>query len=285
MLKNIQHSARGLFFCQRMEKNSVFREVLCRMVSCANSFPRAATCPRRSPNTARWSPLLSQPLAVWRSFWERAWWRTPDWRVASSLLENRKALRPLNGNSFYSGSFSLPTYISSGQHFDSDFVRVIVVEYNHFFLWCRVSVLCRWQYGKRPSRCARNFSAVGRNYRHWKATISGTSSTGTTTLSGSAVPYKRSSPFLRHCKVYGEKWRCCTVLSRYVESLQFGPRKNRSGGTNQINQSNQSQLIVNQSINRKFYSESLRLIDWFNPPSEKLPHGDDFRVGPKSDST
>ena len=23
------------------------------------------------------------------------------------------------------------------------------------------------------------------------------------------------------------------------------------------------------------------LIDWFNPPSEKLPHGDDFRVGPK----
>ena len=27
------------------------------------------------------------------------------------------------------------------------------------------------------------------------------------------------------------------------------------------------------------------LIDWFNPPSEKLPHGDDFRVGPKSDRT
>ena len=32
-------------------------------------------------------------------------------------------------------------------------------------------------------------------------------------------------------------------------------------------------------------SQSLRLIDWFNPPSEKLPHGDDFRVGPKSDWT
>ena len=27
------------------------------------------------------------------------------------------------------------------------------------------------------------------------------------------------------------------------------------------------------------------MIDWFNPPSEKLPHGDDFRVGPKSDRT
>ena len=35
----------------------------------------------------------------------------------------------------------------------------------------------------------------------------------------------------------------------------------------------------------KVYNESLRLIDWFNPPSEKLPHGDDFRVGPKSDRT
>ena len=33
------------------------------------------------------------------------------------------------------------------------------------------------------------------------------------------------------------------------------------------------------------YNENLRLIDWFNPPSEKLPHGDDFRVGPKSDRT
>ena len=29
----------------------------------------------------------------------------------------------------------------------------------------------------------------------------------------------------------------------------------------------------------KIYSESLRLIDWFNTLSEKLPHGDDFRVG------
>ena len=27
------------------------------------------------------------------------------------------------------------------------------------------------------------------------------------------------------------------------------------------------------------------MIDWFNPPSEKLPHGDDFRVGPKSNRT
>ena len=33
------------------------------------------------------------------------------------------------------------------------------------------------------------------------------------------------------------------------------------------------------------YNESLRLIDWFNPTSEKLSHGDNFRVGPKSDRT
>ena len=33
------------------------------------------------------------------------------------------------------------------------------------------------------------------------------------------------------------------------------------------------------------YNEGLRLIDWFNPPSEKLPHGDDFRVRPKGDRT
>ena len=31
----------------------------------------------------------------------------------------------------------------------------------------------------------------------------------------------------------------------------------------------------------KVYNGSLCLIDWFNPPSGKLPHGDDFRVGPK----
>ena len=35
----------------------------------------------------------------------------------------------------------------------------------------------------------------------------------------------------------------------------------------------------------KGYNASLSLIDWFNPPSEKLPQGDDFRVGPESDWT
>ena len=63
------------------------------------------------------------------------------------------------------------------------------------------------------------------------------------------------------------------------------PRKNRSCGKNPINQSSQSWLFLNQSINRKVYNESLRLIDWFNPLSEKLPQGDDFRVGPESDRT
>ena len=42
----------------------------------------------------------------------------------------------------------------------------------------------------------------------------------------------------------GEWWQkdrhLSTVLSRYVESLQPRPRKNRSGGTNPINQSSQS---------------------------------------------
>ena len=36
-------------------------------------------------------------------------------------------------------------------------------------------------------------------------------------------------------------------------------------------------LQVNQSINQKVYNKSPRLIDWFNPPSEKLPHGDGYR--------
>ena len=44
-----------------------------------------------------------------------------------------------------------------------------------------------------------------------------------------------------------------------------------------------SKLTYRQSIDWKVYNDSVRLIDWFNPLSEKLPHGDDFRVGPKSD--
>ena len=52
------------------------------------------------------------------------------------------------------------------------------------------------------------------------------------------------------------------------------------------NQGKVNSSSINQSI-RKGFDESLRLIDWFNPPLEKLPHGDDFRVGggPKSDRT
>ena len=42
---------------------------------------------------------------------------------------------------------------------------------------------------------------------------------------------------------------------------------------------------VNQTINWEIYNESLRLIDWLNPPSEKLPHGDDFRVDLKREGT
>ena len=47
-----------------------------------------------------------------------------------------------------------------------------------------------------------------------------------------------------------------------------------------------SKLTHRQSSNQpKVYNKSLRLIDWFNPPLEKLPHGDDFRVGLKSGRT
>ena len=52
--------------------------------------------------------------------------------------------------------------------------------------------------------------------------------------------------------------------------------------TNQVKVNSSS---INQSINWEVYNESLRLIGWFDPLSEKLPHGDDFRVGPNSDQT
>ena len=54
-----------------------------------------------------------------------------------------------------------------------------------------------------------------------------------------------------------------------------------------INQSNDQSInqSIDQSIDQNVYNESLGLIDWFNPPLEKLSQGDDFRVGPKSDRT
>ena len=89
------------------------------------------------------------------------------------------------------------------------------------------------------------------------------------------------SPWERPVSTQG---RACVLFCPAVfANFSPRPRQNRSCGTNPINQSSQSWLIVNQSINRKSYNDSLRLIDWFNPLSEKLPHGDDFRVGPKSD--
>ena len=56
--------------------------------------------------------------------------------------------------------------------------------------------------------------------------------------------------------------RYCIVPAVFSH-FSSAPRKNRSYGTSPINQSNQSWLIVNQSINQpKVYNESLRLIDW-----------------------
>ena len=83
--------------------------------------------------------------------------------------------------------------------------------------------------------------------------------------------------------------RCHSFLQKFLIKIPIlsrghfspAPVKNRSCGTNPISQSSQSQLY-RQSINQpKVYNESPRLIDWFNPPPEKLPHGDDLRVGSK----
>ena len=60
---------------------------------------------------------------------------------------------------------------------------------------------------------------------------------------------------------------------------RFGPAPVKTDQAVRIQQANQVRLTI------KVYNESLGLIDWFNPPSEKSPHGDNFRVGPKSDST
>ena len=67
---------------------------------------------------------------------------------------------------------------------------------------------------------------------------------------------------------------CPAVFGHFSPAPPPPPRKNRLCGTN-----------LHGFVIIKVYNGSLRLIDWFNPPSEKLPHGDDFRVGPKSDRT
>ena len=76
---------------------------------------------------------------------------------------------------------------------------------------------------------------------------------------------------------------CCpAMLSHFSPAPVKTDRAVRIQLTNQV----KVNFIFNQSINQpKGYNESLRLIDWFNPLSEKLPHGDDFRVGRKSDRT
>ena len=72
------------------------------------------------------------------------------------------------------------------------------------------------------------------------------------------------------------------MLSHFSSALVKTDRAVRIQYTNQVKVNSSS---INQSIYRKVYNQSLRLIDWFNWLSEKLPHGDDLRVGPKSDST
>ena len=53
-----------------------------------------------------------------------------------------------------------------------------------------------------------------------------------------------------------------TVLSRYVGSLQPGPHGHRSCGMNPINQSSQSWLFVNQSINQPKGLHWKSTLDW-----------------------
>ena len=60
---------------------------------------------------------------------------------------------------------------------------------------------------------------------------------------------------------------CYPVMSSHFSPA---PVKNRSCGTNPINQSRQSWLIVNQSINQKVYNGGLRLIDWFDPGEQRV---------------
>ena len=75
------------------------------------------------------------------------------------------------------------------------------------------------------------------------------------------------------------------LLCYPVMLSHFSPAPVKQIARYESNKPIKSKLTYRQSINRKFHNKSLRLIDWFNPPSEKLPHGDDFRVGPESDRT
>ena len=77
------------------------------------------------------------------------------------------------------------------------------------------------------------------------------------------------------------------LLYHPVMLSHFSPAPVKTDRAAPIQSTNQVKVdfsSINQSINREVSNESLGLIDWFSPPSEKLPHGDDFRVGPKSDS-
>ena len=66
----------------------------------------------------------------------------------------------------------------------------------------------------------------------------------------------------------------------------FSPAPVKPIGRYKSNKPIKSKLTYRQSINQpKGLQWNPRLISRFNAPSEKLPHGDDFRVGPKSDRT
>ena len=73
------------------------------------------------------------------------------------------------------------------------------------------------------------------------------------------------------------------MLSHFSPAL---PRKNRSGGTNPINQSSQSQLNVNQSINQAKGLQWKSMLDWLILHiAGKIALGYNSRVNAKRDST
>ena len=92
----------------------------------------------------------------------------------------------------------------------------------------------------------------------------------------SGMPVTRETRWQRYCIVL----RCWNTLA---------PPPYKQIVRHKSNKPIKSKLTFRQSINQSTERFTIKvyawLIDWLNPPSEKLPHGDDFRVGPKSERT
>ena len=88
--------------------------------------------------------------------------------------------------------------------------------------------------------------------------------------------------------IYDSTWYRIVSLYYPVILSHFSPAPVKSDRAVPIQQTNQVKVNLsstNQSINRKLYDESPRLIDWFCTSLGKLPYGYSSRVNAKSDST